>query len=59
MPSLNWVLVAGQEHDHAERRAALRVNNVYGMLRAAERGVGIASLPDYLGPTSRRLAIRW
>lgn len=56
VPSLNWVLVAGQEHDHAERRAALRVNNVYGMLRAAERGVGIASLPDYLGSTSRRLA---
>ena len=28
---------------------ALTVNNVYGMLRAAENGVGIAALPSYLG----------
>ena len=31
------------------------INNVYGMLRAAERGVGVASLPDYLCSGSRRL----
>ncbi len=24
------------------------INNVYGMLRATERGLGVASLPDYL-----------
>jgi DNA-binding transcriptional LysR family regulator len=56
VPSLNWVLVAGLDNDHAEpRRAALLVNNVYGMLRATERGLGVASLPDYLGSTSRHL----
>jgi DNA-binding transcriptional LysR family regulator len=56
VPSVNWVLVAGLDGDQAQpRRAALLVNNVYGMLRAAERGVGIASLPDYLGSTSRHL----
>ena len=56
VPSLNWVLVAGQEDGQVEsRRAALRINNVYGMLRATERALGIASLPDYLGSTSSAL----
>jgi DNA-binding transcriptional LysR family regulator len=56
VPSLNWVLVAGQDDGPDEpRRAALRINNVYGMLRAAERALGIASLPDYLGSTSSAL----
>ena len=27
----------------------LRVNNLYGMYRAAATGLGIASLPDYMG----------
>ncbi len=47
---LNWILYAGREEGEAERprRAALRVNNVYGMLRAVESGLGLASLPDYL-----------
>jgi len=56
-PSLNWVLIAGRDPDDPRppRRATLTVNNVYGMLRAAERGVGLASLPDYLAHTSYRL----
>ena len=50
------LLLAGIDGDPAEpRRAGLLVNNVYGMLRATERGLGIASLPDYLGSTSRHL----
>jgi DNA-binding transcriptional LysR family regulator len=57
LPSLNWVLEAGRdEEDPRERRqAALLINNVYGMLRAAEQGAGVASLPDYLGSMSRSL----
>jgi DNA-binding transcriptional LysR family regulator len=57
VPSLNWVLIAGREpaDSRPARRAALMINNVYGMLRAAERGLGVASLPDYLCSTSRRL----
>ena len=57
VPSLNWVLVAGRDRDDRRppRRATLQVNNVYGMLRATERGVGVASLPDYLGTPSQRL----
>jgi DNA-binding transcriptional LysR family regulator len=55
VPSLNWVLIAGQgEERAAPRRASLMINNVYGMLRAAERGLGVASLPDYLCSGSRR-----
>jgi DNA-binding transcriptional LysR family regulator len=54
VPSLNWVLIAGQEeHGVTPRRASLMINNVYGMLRAVERGLGIASLPDYLCAGSR------
>jgi DNA-binding transcriptional LysR family regulator len=57
VPSLNWVLAAGREPDDPRppRQAALSINNVYGMLRAAEQGAGVASLPDYLGSISRRL----
>jgi DNA-binding transcriptional LysR family regulator len=57
VPSLNWVLIAGRAEDDPRppRRAALMINNVYGMLRAAERGLGVASLPDYLCSSSRRL----
>lgn len=54
---LNWILYAGREEADAEqpRRAALRVNNVYGMLRAVESGLGLASLPDYLATGSSSL----
>jgi DNA-binding transcriptional LysR family regulator len=56
VPSLDWVLIAGRNgDDRPARRATLLINNVYGMLRAAERGLGVASLPDYLCSTSRRL----
>ncbi len=57
VPSLNWIMTAGRDDDDLRppRHAALTVNNVYGMLRAAEQGAGIASLPDYLGSISRRL----
>ncbi len=55
--SLNWILHAGREDDeHIEpRRPSLTINNVYGMLRATETGLGLASLPDYLAVAGRRL----
>lgn len=56
VPSLNWILAAGRDEDEVHGRApALTVNNVYGMLRACEAGLGLASLPDYLGGTNARL----
>lgn len=55
--SLNWVLTAGKDDDEngSVRTPNLTVNNVFGMLRAAESGLGLASLPDYLGTTSGTL----
>ncbi len=55
--SLNWILQAGRgsRDELPPRRATIKINNVYGMLRAAERGVGLASLPDYLASSSARL----
>jgi DNA-binding transcriptional LysR family regulator len=57
VPSLNWVTVAGRElgDKRPPRRSTLTINNVYGMLRAAEYGLGVASLPDYLAAGSLRL----
>ena len=50
LAALNWVLTAGREEDEvaAPRIPSLTVNNVFGMLRAADTGLGLASLPDYL-----------
>ena len=33
----------------------LRVNNIYGLYRAAANGMGIASLPDYMVELTRDL----
>ncbi|HET6466851.1 MAG TPA: LysR family transcriptional regulator [Geminicoccaceae bacterium] len=54
VPTLNWILVAGgEDEDQApRRRPTFQCNNVYGMLRAAESGLGLASLPDYVGAAS-------
>lgn len=55
VPSLNWILEAGMDDGQegsARRVPSLTVNNVYGMLRACESGLGLASLPDYLGSAS-------
>ena len=54
---LNWILHAGHEdlENSKPRSPSLQVNNVYGMLKAAESGVGLASLPDYLANASGRL----
>jgi len=44
---INWILKAGAS-DKSERKAAFRINNVFGMLLAVENGLGIAALPDYM-----------
>jgi len=45
--SINWLLEAGARPERP-RHPALTVNNVYGIFRACQAGVGIAALPDYL-----------
>src|SRR5919109_2693411 len=43
----NWLLTMG--HDGGPPRVPwLSINNVLGVLRACQRGIGIAMLPDYL-----------
>jgi DNA-binding transcriptional LysR family regulator len=51
---MNWLLTVGKpagEH----REPALSVNNVYGIYRAVESGLGIAALPPYLTERSSNL----
>ena len=53
--SANWVLTAGQRADEAPRKPIMSVNNLHGIMRAAESGIGLAGLPDYMVVSSRRL----
>ncbi len=50
---VNWLLKEGNAD--MSRTVVLRVNNVYGIFRAVESGLGIASLPDYLARESTKL----
>ena len=55
-PDVNWLLREGNP-DQNPRLVVLRVNNVYGIFRAVESGMGIASLPDFLARESTKLEI--
>lgn len=52
--SSNWVLTAGGR-EKAPLKPALSVSNLHGIMRAAEAGIGLAGLPDYMTALSRRL----
>ncbi len=43
-----WVFVRGRESETVRLRSPLAINNFSALQRAAERGVGIARLPQYL-----------
>jgi DNA-binding transcriptional LysR family regulator len=43
---VNWITTVGKTKE--ERRASFKINNLMGILRAVEAGVGIAGLPDYM-----------
>ena len=47
LSTINWLETAGRSEDNP-RPVALRVNNAYGLRRAVQAGVGIASLADYI-----------
>lgn len=44
--SVNWILDVG--HSGPQRTPVLTVNNIFGLLQAAEAGIGIAALPSYV-----------
>ena len=46
--NLNWLLSEGRK-DGTERQPILRVNSIYGILRAVQSGLGIGALPEYMG----------
>lgn len=47
LPTVNWLLTAGIEHPHQKRKAALVVNNAYGVVTAVCSGLGIGIVPIY------------
>jgi DNA-binding transcriptional LysR family regulator len=47
LQDINWLETIGRT-DGTRREPVLRINNVYGLKRAAQQGLGISSLPDYL-----------
>lgn len=54
LQSSNWVLSAGGRESEP-LKPTLSVNNLHGIMRAAEAGIGLAGLPDYMTALSRRL----
>ncbi len=54
-PNLNWLLNAARDASGTEPHKVLTLNNLYGMVRAVEAGIGIAGLPDFLARESRNL----
>ncbi|WP_017930940.1 LysR family transcriptional regulator [Robiginitomaculum antarcticum] len=53
--SANWILSLGREEGETARQPILAVNNLHGIMRAAEAGMGIVGIPDYMTAMSRRL----
>ena len=47
LDTMNWMETAGRP-DGDSRQPVLRVNNAYGLRRAVQAGIGIASVADYL-----------
>jgi DNA-binding transcriptional LysR family regulator len=50
----NW-LVEANRNGSGPREAVFRVNNILGLVRACQQGLGIAALPDYLIEDNNRL----
>lgn len=47
LQSVNWLIEAGRD-GKGPRTPLLSINNIIGLLRACQRGIGIAMIPDYL-----------
>lgn len=47
LTNINWLQTIGRPANKP-RPVSLHINNVYGIRRAVEEGMGIASLPDYI-----------
>lgn len=47
--NLNWLLKAGRKDEAGPRNPVLRLNSIYGILRAVQSGLGVGALPEYMG----------
>ena len=47
LSNINWLEAIGRP-ENDPRKSILKINNVYGLRRAVQTGMGIASLPDYI-----------
>ncbi|MGI9483535.1 MAG: LysR family transcriptional regulator [Hyphomicrobiales bacterium] len=47
LSNINWLESIGRP-ENSPRKSLLKVNNVYGLRRAVQTGMGIASIPDYI-----------
>jgi DNA-binding transcriptional LysR family regulator len=54
-PNLNWLLAAVRDATNEEPHRVLTLNNLYGVFRAVEAGVGMAGLPDFLAREAQNL----
>lgn len=54
-PNLNWLLSAVRDATGTEPHKVLALNNLYGIFRAVEVGMGIAGLPDFLAREAKSL----
>ncbi len=54
LTNLNWLETIGRD-PQSPRKAALRVNNAYGLRRAVQSGAGIGSVADYMVATDMNL----
>ena len=50
----NWLIEAGR-NGSGPREVYFKVNNILGLVRACQQGLGIAALPDYLVEENNRL----
>jgi DNA-binding transcriptional LysR family regulator len=53
-PDRNWLMKSGIRPG-VPRTAILKVNSTYGIYRAVQAGLGIASLPDYMSRETSNL----
>ncbi|MEN3953068.1 LysR family transcriptional regulator [Iodidimonas sp. SYSU 1G8] len=53
LQDLNWIIHAGA--GDRVREPVLAVNNIYGILKAVESGLGLAALPDYIATPGTNL----
>ena len=51
--NIDWILKIGKES--GKRKAKFRVNSIYGISLAIEKGAGLASLPDYMAADKSHL----